>query len=73
MARNVYYTYDFETRKILSHKQFSPLVYYFMDGAQHLSIFRNKIQKFEKNLKFYYEIAKNRPFKNSKLELGTKN
>ena len=29
MARNVYYPDDFEAHKNLSHKQFSPKVYYF--------------------------------------------
>ena len=33
MARNVYYPYDFEAYKNLSHKQFTISVYYFMDGA----------------------------------------
>ena len=33
MARNVYYPYDFEAHKNLSHKQFPISVYYFMDGA----------------------------------------
>ena len=33
MARNVYYPYDFEAHKNLSHKQFPIEVYYFMNGA----------------------------------------
>ena len=33
MARNVYYPYDFEAHKNLSHKQFPISVYYFIDGA----------------------------------------
>ena len=30
---SVYYPYDFETHKNLSHKQLWLIVYYFMDGA----------------------------------------
>ena len=33
MARNVYYPYDFEAHRNLSHKQFQIKVYYFMDYA----------------------------------------
>ena len=32
MAWNVYYPVDFEAYENLSHKQFLPQVYYFMDG-----------------------------------------
>ena len=35
-ARNVYYPYDFEAHKNLSHNQFPILVYYFMDYAVRL-------------------------------------
>ena len=31
MARNVYYPYDFEAHKNLSHKQFPIKVHYFLD------------------------------------------
>ena len=42
MARNLYYPCDFEAHKNLSHKQFSPKVYYFMDYAVcQISIFQN--------------------------------
>ena len=34
----VYYPYDFESHKNLSHKQFPISVYYFMDGAVTLKI-----------------------------------
>ena len=40
MAQNVYYPYDFETHKNLSHKQLWLIVYYFMDYAVSLQPFQ---------------------------------
>ena len=43
MARNVYYSDDFETHKKLSHKKFPMEVYYFMDGAVE-KVFWNRLK-----------------------------
>ena len=52
MIRNVYYPYDFETHKNLSHKQVWLTVYYFMDGPVLLfslrQLFQGSLQRVER-------------------------